>query len=176
MNQPTTGPTTGPTLPRERRDLLETLAKHRDFLRQTLDGMTRDQIVERSTVSALTLGAIVKHVSAVERMWADFIGRGAEAFAGATPEAYQAEWTVGPDDTPESLLATYAATAAVTDAIVREHPDLDVDHELPDAPWFQPGARWSARRVLVHIIAETSQHSGHADIVREAIDGAKTMG
>ena len=171
-----TDPTTDPTLPRERLDLLQTLDKHRGFLRQTLDGMTRDQIVERSTVSALTLGAIVKHVSGVERTWADFIGRGPEAFAGATPEAYQAEWTVGADDTPQSLLATYVATAATTDAIVREHPDLDADHALPEAPWFEPGARWSARRVLVHIIAETSQHAGHADIIREAIDGAKTMG
>ena len=133
MTDPTTDPTTTPTLPRERLDLLQTLDQHRGFLRRTLDGMTRDQIVERSTVSALTLGAIVKHVSAVERMWADFIGRGAAAFAGATPEAYQAEWTVGADDTPESLLATYAATAAATDAIVREHPDLDVDHALPDS-------------------------------------------
>ena len=54
--------------------------------------------------------------------------------------------------------------------------DLDGDHALPEAPWFEPGARWSARRVLVHIIAETAQHAGHADIIRESIDGAKTMG
>ena len=44
------------------------------------------------------------------------------------------------------------------------------------APWFPPGARWSARRVLLHIIAETAQHAGHADIIRESLDGAKTMG
>ena len=47
---------------------------------------------------------------------------------------------------------------------------------LPEAPWYEPGASWSARRVLLHLIAETSQHAGHADIIREAIDGAKTMG
>ncbi|MBV9583186.1 MAG: DUF664 domain-containing protein, partial [Chloroflexi bacterium] len=46
----------------------------------------------------------------------------------------------------------------------------------PEAPWFERGARWSARRVLLHLIAETSQHAGHADIIREALDGAKTMG
>ncbi|MFB9852613.1 DUF664 domain-containing protein [Micromonospora andamanensis] len=55
-------------------------------------------------------------------------------------------------------------------------PDLDADHPLPEAPWFEPGARWSARRVLLHILAETSQHAGHADIIRETIDGAKSMG
>jgi hypothetical protein len=55
-------------------------------------------------------------------------------------------------------------------------PDLDVSHPLPAAPWFPPGARRSARRVFLHIIAETAQHAGHADILRESIDGQKTMG
>ena len=63
-----------------------------------------------------------------------------------------------------------------TDELVASLPDLDVSHPLPKAPWFPPGDRWSARRVLLHIIAETAQHAGHADIIREALDGSKTMG
>jgi Protein of unknown function (DUF664) len=55
-------------------------------------------------------------------------------------------------------------------------PDLDASHPLPAAPWNPPGTRWSARRVFLHLIAETSQHAGHADIIRESMDGAKTMG
>ena len=47
---------------------------------------------------------------------------------------------------------------------------------VPSAPWFPPSERWSARRALLHIIAETAQHSGHADIIRESLDGQKTMG
>jgi hypothetical protein len=54
--------------------------------------------------------------------------------------------------------------------------DLDAEHALPSAPWFEPGKAYSARRVFLHLIAETSQHAGHADVIREAIDGAKTMG
>ena len=54
--------------------------------------------------------------------------------------------------------------------------DLDADYPLPEAPWFEPGARWSVRRVVLHVIAETSQHAGHADIIRETLDGQKTMG
>jgi hypothetical protein len=63
-----------------------------------------------------------------------------------------------------------------TDELIATLADLDLSHPLPEAPWFEPGARWSARRVLLHIIAETAQHAGHADLLRESLDGAKTMG
>ena len=66
--------------------------------------------------------------------------------------------------------------AEQTDELVAALPDLDASQPLPEAPWFEPGARWSARRVLLHVIAETAQHAGHADIIRESLDGAKSMG
>ena len=162
-------------LSRERADILQTLDKHRGFLRQTLDGMSYDQIRLSSTVSELSLGRIVKHVTATETTWRNFILRGAAAFDERSPDAYEAEWRLEDGDTVESLLAAYADSAAQTDALVAE-VDLDSEHQLPVAPWFEPGAAWSARRCLLHIIAEGAQHAGHADIIREAIDGAKTMG
>jgi hypothetical protein len=162
-------------LSRERLDLLATLGKHRGFLRQTLDGMSEEQIRRTSTVSQLCLGSIVKHVTATETTWRKFIERGAAAFEEMSPDAYEAEWRVDEGDTVESLLGAYAAAAAETDALVAM-VDLDSEHQLPVAPWFEPGASWSARRALLHIIAEGAQHAGHADIIREAIDGAKTMG
>ena len=79
-------------------------------------------------------------------------------------------------ETLAGLLERYDQVAAGTEELVRTLPDLDAAQPLPDAPWFEPGASWSARRVLLHIIAETAQHAGHADILREAIDGAKSMG
>jgi len=81
-----------------------------------------------------------------------------------------------PGDTLADLLADYAAAAGATDEIVASVEDLDASHPLPPAPWFAPGARRSNRRVFLHLIAETAQHAGHADIIREALDGAKTMG
>ena len=80
------------------------------------------------------------------------------------------------DETLAGALAEYETVAAATDELVRTLPDLGATHPLPTAPWFPPNARWSARRVLLHIIAETAQHCGHADIIRESIDGQKTMG
>ena len=81
-----------------------------------------------------------------------------------------------PGETLAGLLEAYANVARRTDELVATLPDLDASHPLPQAPWFEPGASWSARRVLLHVIAETAQHAGHADIIRESIDGAKSMG
>ena len=160
---------------RERADLLETLAKHRGFLRQTIDDMSDEQIRTRSTVSELTLGGILKHVTAMEHTWCTFMTDGAVAFADSTPERFMAEWRLDDGETAASLLAAQEAAAARTDAVVAS-ADLDADHLLPEAPWFPPGAAWSVRRVALHLIAETAQHAGHADIIRETIDGARTMG
>src|SRR5688572_2086143 len=78
-------------------------------------------------------------------------------------------------ETLAGLLEEYEQIAKHTNELVGTL-DLDTSYPLPEAPWFEPGARWSVRRVLLHVIAETSQHAGHADIIRESIDGAKTMG
>ena len=80
------------------------------------------------------------------------------------------------DETVAELLERYDAVARSTDELILSLPSLDVAHPLPDAPWFERGASWSARRALLHIIAESSQHAGHADIIRETIDGTKSMG
>ncbi|GAB2876315.1 DinB family protein [Streptomyces mayteni] len=171
-----------PTTPvGERADLLESLAKHRYFLRHTVRGLTDEQATRRTTVSALYLGGLIKHVSATERAWASFIVEGPSAmpdFATLTETDWARlaeEFQLLPGETLAGVLADYEETARRTDELVGSLPDLDVSHPLPKAPWFAPDARWSARRVLLHIIAETSQHAGHADIIRESLDGAKTM-
>ncbi len=91
-------------------------------------------------------------------------------------EAWRGRFSMLPGETVASLLDRYEEVARRTDQIVASYPDLDAGHPLPEAPWFEPGAHWSARRALLHIIAETAQHAGHADIIRETLDGAKTMG
>jgi hypothetical protein len=173
-------------LSRERQDLLETLRVHRAFLRQTADGLTDEQARQRSTVSELTVGGLIKHVAATEQGWARFMT--GEAMPGsdveidwsnpdpAVLEAYASGFSLLPDESLAGALAEYERVAATTDELVATLPDLDADYPLPKAPWFAPGARRSVRRTIVHIVAETAQHSGHADIIRESIDGQKTMG
>ena len=164
---------------RERADLLETLAKHRGFLRFTVRDLDDEQARLRPTVSALCLGGIVKHVTAVEDRWADFIERGASAMDiadASAREGHAATFRMEEGETLAGLLERYEETAERTDALLRRLPSLDQAQLLPAAPWFPPGSAWTARRVVLHLIAETSQHAGHADILREAIDGSKTMG
>ncbi len=162
------------TLTAERADLLETLATHRWFLRHTVQGLTDEQAGRRTTVSELTLAGIVKHVAATEASWADFVVRGTAAME-QSPEEWAREWSLADGETLQSVLARYADIAARTDELVRT-VDLDASHPLPEAPWFEPGAVRSARRVFLHVVAETAQHAGHADILRESLDGQKTMG
>jgi uncharacterized damage-inducible protein DinB len=168
------------TVTGERADLLESLGKHRFFLRFTARDLDDDQARRRTTASELTIGGLIKHVTYCEQGWARFIVEGPAALPGGTDhEAFAAHaesFRMGPDETLAGLVARYEEVAAATDELVRSLPDLDVSHPLPEAPWFAPGARWSARRVLLHVIAETAQHAGHADIVRGSLDGAKSMG
>lgn len=164
----------------ERADLLASLGKHRHFLRYTARGLTDEQAASRTTVSELCIGGLVKHVAMVEKQWAKFIVEGPSAmmFDGseAVPDAYENGFRMLEGETLAGLLDEYDEVARQTDELVKELPDLDAAQPLPDAPWFERGVSWSARRVFLHIMSETAQHSGHADIIREALDGAKTMG
>ena len=161
----------------ERDDLLQTLATHRGFLRHTVRGLTDEQARRRTTVSELTLGGLVKHVAAMEAQWTAFVVDGPAAMQGEGGEAaWAGGFVLAPDETLAGVLAVYEQVAARTQELVRSLPDLGATQPLPPAPWFAPGARWSARRVLLHLVAETAQHAGHADLLRESLDGARTMG
>jgi uncharacterized damage-inducible protein DinB len=163
------------TLTGERADILTVLARHRGFLRHTVRDLTDEQAAQRTTVSELCLGGLIKHVAAVEYAWISFVLGGAEAMAAGQGD-WSTQFRMVEGETLAGLLAHYDEVAARTSEVVANLTDLDGSHPLPEAPWFEQGASWSDRHVLLHLIAETSQHAGHADILREAIDGSKTMG
>ena len=125
----------------ERDDIRETLDAHRGFLRRTVRDLTDEQAAMRSTVSELCLGGIIKHVTAVERAWTDFVRRGPVAmeFSPENMESHAAGFRMEPGDTLAALLADYEAAARETDDMVVSAPSLDESQPLPDAPWFPPG-------------------------------------
>jgi uncharacterized damage-inducible protein DinB len=151
----------------ERDALLAFLAKQRDGVANALRGLTDEQAARAPSASELSLGALVKHLTTCERRWV------VVSIAGRVdPELWPvtdwgAEFRLTADDTVESLLAGYAAVAEETEQIVAGVPDLGAPVLLDD-PTFTRSIRW----VLLHLIEETARHAGHADIIRESIDGA----
>ncbi|PCG83071.1 hypothetical protein CIB93_26725 [Streptomyces sp. WZ.A104] len=183
--------TTLSSLDGERADLLAALAEARSTLTATVRGLDDEQAGLRPTVSALCLGGLIKHVTATESGWLRFVTEGPSAMSFALPDGVtwddlmagtarelpqwaidrEREFRMLPGETVAGILRDYEQVAARTEKIVTTVPDLSATHPLPDAPWNEPGAVWSVRRVLAHVIAETAQHAGHADILRESIDG-----
>lgn len=163
------------TMPsREHQDVVHALRTHRDLLRRTARDLDEDAARRSSTVSTLTIASLLKHVADTESGWIAF------ARTGSMPgtddwSGEDTRFVLTDADTLPALLERYADVEAETTAFV-ESADLDVEHPLPSAPWFEQGASWSVRRCLQHVLAETAQHAGHADIIRESIDGARTMG
>jgi uncharacterized damage-inducible protein DinB len=134
----------------ERADFLQALSTHRSFLRQTVEGLTDEQARERTTVSELCLGGLIKHVTSAERRWTDFIVRGSVALGGfdeASIEAHAAGFRMEEEETLAILLERYEEVARATEELIASVPSLDASHGLPAAPWSAPGAWWTARRL-----------------------------
>ncbi|MFC9939471.1 DinB family protein [Nocardiopsis alba] len=175
----TTNSSVNGTIDVEREALLTFLAQQREFLLTTLQGLDEERATRRTTDSSLHLAGIVKHLNEVERSWIAFIQDGPVEVDYEDPETFEKHengFRLLEGETLEGILADYAETARATEEYVRSLPDLEVSHPLPKAPWFEEDLAWTARDVLLHMLREISQHCGHADIVRESLDGQKTMG
>jgi uncharacterized damage-inducible protein DinB len=159
-----------PPVKDERDGLLAYLQQMRLVIRLTAYGLTDDQARATPTVSALSVGGLLKHVAAVERSWMDTVLQRERA---GTDEDYGTNFQMAPDETLADVLAAYGDTAAATDEVIA---GVELDDPVPvpqGVPWFPPDVdAWSVRWVLLHLIQETARHTGHADIVRESIDGA----
>ncbi|WP_307848315.1 DinB family protein [Microbispora oryzae] len=155
----------------ERDALLAFLDQQRLVLRVAAHGLTDAQAASTPTVSALSVGGLIKHVTFAEDIWADIV-------MGTPParseEAYHRAFRMQPGETLASVLDEYAAVARRTEKVIGGVPDMGQAVPVPaDWPWPPDGAdAWSVRWVLLHLIEETARHAGHADIVRETIDGA----
>ncbi|CAL9537355.1 hypothetical protein SUDANB15_04142 [Streptomyces sp. enrichment culture] len=165
--------TSAPSLPDEHAELLRALAEQRELLLITLKGISDAQARERTTVSELTLGGILRHLVQGEEAWTRIMAEG----DGELPDGMldMEQYRMGERDSLAGLLERYAAAARATEEAVGGVGDLGRRVPLPVTPWSPPERQfWSVRRILLHLVRETAQHAGHADIVREALDGANT--
>jgi uncharacterized damage-inducible protein DinB len=157
-------------VPDERSGLLAFLAQQRYVVRIAAHGLTDDQARATPTAGSLSIGGIVKHLASVERNWMGTVQQRPRGSADDYVEGFR----MRPDQTLAELLDDYERAAAETDAVIASIADLGQPVPVPKGiPWFpQDVEAWSVRWVLLHLIQETARHAGHADIVRESIDGA----
>ncbi|MEP9415749.1 DinB family protein [Gordonia sp. VNQ95] len=157
----------------EKEELLTLLDDQRQVFLVTLRNLDDAQARTRTTVSELTLGGLLKHLTLVERGATETMTvRDEEATFDMSLMEHAYELT--DDETLDDWLTAYREAAAAYDAAVA---GLDLDDQIPQetAPWQPEREWWSARKMVLHMLRETAHHSGHADIIREALDGQTTM-
>ena len=154
----------------ERDGLLAYLDQMREVLRLTAYGLTPEQVGMAPTVSSLSVGGLIKHCASVERAWMDNVLQRRREAAG---DDYEAMFRVEPGETAADIITLHRQAATETDEVIAGIADLGQAVPVPNAPWFPKDVEaWSVRWVLLHLIQETARHAGHADIIRESIDGA----
>jgi uncharacterized damage-inducible protein DinB len=163
-------PMSVPPVASESDGLIAFLAQQRAAVRNAAYGLTDDQARMATTASILSIGGLIKHLAKAEQGWTERIV-GSDTADPTDYGAYLAQFHMGPDETLADVLALYEEAAARADAVLADIDDLDQDVVLAKGvPWFPESA--TVRWVALHLIEETARHAGHADIIRESLDGA----
>lgn len=172
-------PSLPPPADDERAAILGFVDQQHTVLRAAAYGLTDEQLRSTPTRSALSVGGLLKHVAVMETTWIDrVVAAPREPERDQRPgaersEEYGSDFVVRQDQTLASILDRFAQVTTRTLATI---PEVDLDTFVPvprDAPWFpQDIEGWNVRWVFFHLIEELARHAGHADILRECIDGA----
>jgi uncharacterized damage-inducible protein DinB len=172
-------PALAPPVSDERDALREFLAFHQSAYFAVCHGLTDEQARSTPSVSALSIGGLVKHATGLQRSWMGRVAAAPEAPPKDTrpfeeiARDFADQHVMRPDETLAGLLRVFEAQNAESLRLA-ETADLDASVPVPqDIPWFPKNQKaWSVRWVILHVINELARHAGHADIIRESVDGA----
>lgn len=153
----------------ERGALLAYLEAQRGGIRRALYGLTEEQARSAPAASGLSLAGLLKHVTVTERSWL-FQFQGIEQDEATARAQWTDSFAPTPGETVEVLVADSERVAAEAESVVRATASLDDTFTVPPAPWHQ-GGDFSWRWGLLHMIEEVARHAGHADVIRETLDG-----
>ncbi|MGH9307061.1 MAG: DinB family protein [Acidimicrobiales bacterium] len=152
--------------------LTQYLDHQRDAMVRKIEGLTKSQLAQKLAPSELTLGGLVYHLALVEETWMEvrFLG-----YPDREPWN-EVDWDADPnwefrtagELTPEELRERYRIACERSRQVVSSAKNLE---QLSVRP-LRDGPHFSLRWVVLHLIEETGRHVGHADLLREAIDGA----
>ncbi len=163
----------------ERQTLLEFLRFNQDAFFSVAFGLTDEQARSTPSVSSLSIGGLIKHATGVQRGWMervetapDFPPKDERPMEEIMAE-YADQYVMREDETLEELLE---GLRKQNEEALRLFADADWETPVPvphDVPWFpQDIDSWTVRWVSLHLIEELTRHAGHADIIRESLDGA----
>ncbi len=155
----------------ERDALCGFLDQARDALVRKVQGVSEVDARRVPTASSLSLLGVLKHAALWERRWFQVIGAG-RTFPHEWPESesksMDEDFLIGDQETVEYWLAYYINQAAISRQITAEM-------QLGDPCARQDLADHNLRWLLLHMIQETARHVGHADIIRETLDGSRGL-
>ncbi|MFF3697183.1 DinB family protein [Streptomyces sp. NPDC002221] len=154
----------------ERGALINFVEAQRGGLRRALIGLTDEQAASRPSASELSLSGLVKHVAETELNWLRMAQQRPNEKQRDQSNWHESFVLTG-DETVEGVLAFWAEVVVETEEFIRKVPSLDDTFPLPEAPWFPKEGRVSMRWLMMHLVEETARHAGHADIIRESLDG-----
>ncbi len=153
-------------------ELLAAWQEHRAVLRRALAGLTEEQARSTPSVSTLSLASLITHAVRGEPEWIPVIaGRGADWLQ----RDGQAEFEVPASATVAGLLAEHERVGAEVAQAVRAVKDFDERVPMPKTPWGPQDEPRTVRWILLHLIGEAARHAGHADVIRESLDGANAF-
>lgn len=152
---------------------------YRDTIRLKCSGLTQEQLAIALPPSTMTLGGLMKHLAVVEDSWFGEVFLGGELSEPWASVDWKAdrdwEWHTSHLDTPEELFALYDAAVSqaerITDGALATGSLDTLSVKKSNSTNDEPAEQFSLRWILVHMIEETSRHAGHADLIRESIDG-----
>lgn len=172
-------PALAPPVADERSALREFLAYHQSAYFAVSYGLTDEQARSAPSASALSIGGLIKHATGMQSNWMARVAaapaeppRDSRSFEEIA-KSREDEHVMRADETLDGLLRAFEDQNAQSLRLV-ETADLDAPVPVPHhIPWFPKDLdAWSVRWVILHVINELARHAGHADIVRETIDGA----
>ncbi|MCX4692557.1 DinB family protein [Streptomyces sp. NBC_01408] len=159
----------------ERGTLLSFVESQRAALREAARGLTEEQAASRPSASELSLSGLLKHAAECELSWLRMAQQQPNERQRAEGTWGEAFHLVEGESVPD-VLAFWDRVAKETEAFIAAVPSLDDGFPLPPAPWFPQDTKVSMRWMLLHLVEEFARHAGHADILRESIDGTRAMG
>ncbi|GAA1375394.1 DinB family protein [Streptomyces beijiangensis] len=154
----------------ERGALLAFVEAQRGAIRRSVIGLTEEQAASRPSASELSLSGLLKHVAEMELNWLRMAQQKPNEHA-RDQETWGDSFRLVGDETIPQLLAFWEGVTRETEEFVRTTPSLDITFPLPPAPWFPKDGKVSHRWLMLHLVEEIARHAGHADIIRESLDG-----